>query len=224
MKYRWTPVSNNVKTGPIPVSVTHASSCPPECPLAGQGCYAQHGPLSLVWRHTPLDIDDLADRIRSLPEGSIWRHNQAGDLPGEGSRIDWHELSRIVLANQNRSGFTYTHKPVHDGPHAQHNRDCIQASNRLGFTINLSADNLQEADELASLEIGPVVAIVPHDRTVNTTTPAGRKVVICPATQRDDITCQTCQLCAKQSRSVVVGFPAHGIHRRIVSEMAALPF
>jgi hypothetical protein len=51
------------------------------------------------------------------------------------------------------------------------------------------------------------------DATDNAMTPAGRKVVVCPATQRDDVSCATCALCARQ-RDVIVGFPAHGVAKK----------
>ena len=64
--------------------------------MAG-ACYAEHGMLGgFLW--TALDrppvnssfqkgrikvrsFDEVLDAIRELPAGSIWRHNQAGDLP-----------------------------------------------------------------------------------------------------------------------------------------------
>lgn len=46
----------------------------------------------------------------------------------------------------------------------------------------------------------------------------GRKVVICPATQREGVTCATCGLCQKQ-RGAIVGFPAHGNAKKFVSQL-----
>jgi len=155
--------------------------------------------------------------IAALPAGQLWRHNQAGDLPGIGDRIDQKALSDLIDANHNRRGFTYTHKPVL-GRNAD-NRAIIARANKEGFTINLSANDLGHADRLADLHIGPVVTVLPKDQTTNTVTPAGHKVVICPATQRDDVTCQSCGLCARQ-RECIVGFPAHGISARKADAIA----
>ena len=63
---------------------------------------------------------------------------------------------------------------------------------------------------------GPVVVVLPSTTTANTTTPAGRPVVICPATQRDDVSCASCQLCQRQ-RTAIVGFPAHGARHRVIN-------
>lgn len=89
---------------------------------------------------------------------------------------------------------------------------------RGGFTINLSGNNLGHADTLADLNIGPVVVVLPSAVKTNTVTPKGRKVVVCPATQRDDVSCATCGLCQKARRSVIVGFPAHGSGKKKAEE------
>jgi len=60
-----------------------------------------------------------------------------------------------------------------------------------------------------------VVVVLPSTQNQNTVTPKGRRVVVCPATQREDVSCATCQLCQRQ-RDVIVGFPAHGTKRRVI--------
>lgn len=104
----------------------------------------------------------------------------------------------------------------------KHNRAAIATANAKGFTINLSANNLDHADKLTDLGIGPVATVLPHDFDARkTTTPQGRIVAQCPATYRDDVTCKTCGLCQKQSRRVIVGFPAHGNSKKKASAVAA---
>jgi len=51
-------------------------------------------------------------------------------------------------------------------------------------------------------------------------TPAGRKVVVCPATIRDDVSCASCQLCQRQ-RDFIIGFPAHGTSKKKASAIAS---
>jgi len=213
--------SRNSKTGPMPVSTTKSSSCPPSCALLQSGaCYAKHGPLGMFWRK----IDNGAggswrsfiDAITALPDSTIWRHNQAGDLPGIGNRIAAGMLAKLVAANRNKRGFTYTHKPMTIAV----NRRAVQHANKNGFTINLSGNNPADADRLADLNIGPVVTVMPSDFKGTTTTPQGRVIVQCPATARDDINCKSCGLCQRQ-RNTIVGFPAHGISKRKASAMAA---
>ena len=89
------------------------------------------------------------------------------------------------------------------------NLETLQLLNLCGFTVSLSADNLEEADVFYDTGL-PVVTVLPMDQMENTTTPAGRKVVVCPAVVRDDVTCSSCGLCQVQTRNVIVGFPSHG--------------
>lgn len=49
MQAHLTKVSTNVKTGPMPVSTTSKASCPDNCSLKGNGCYAESGPLGIHW-------------------------------------------------------------------------------------------------------------------------------------------------------------------------------
>lgn len=208
MQVHLTLKSANVKTGPLPVSTTSRQSCPDTCPLRKNGCYADSGPLALHWNKVTeqqrgTDWQTFCDAIAALPDGQLWRHNQAGDLPHSAGRIDSAALDLLVAANYGKRGFTYTH---HD---AALNADLLAAANIDGFTINLSANNLEHADLLADSGL-PVVTVLPITQTTNTKTPAGRAVVVCPATVRDDVSCATCQLCARADRSVIIGFPAHG--------------
>jgi hypothetical protein len=205
--------SANAKTGPIPVSTTSADTCPINCAMRSE-CYAKGGPLAIHWAAVSrgdrgTDWDDFCASIAALPEGQLWRHNQAGDLPGDGSTIDPAALGDLVAANFGRRGFTYTHY------RDTQSLEWVRRANEWGFTVNLSANDITEADTLADRGAGPVVCVVPSDAAANTLTPKGRRVVICPATIRDDVSCATCQLCQRQ-RDVIVGFPAHGSKKRII--------
>lgn len=113
--------SLNRKTGPIPVSTTDEGSCPSSCPLRGAGCYAAYGHPGGRWREVPrrgMSWADFCAAVASLPEGQLWRHNEAGDLPGDGRAIsgadglDHAALAALVDANRGRRGFTFTHRPL----------------------------------------------------------------------------------------------------------------
>lgn len=210
-RYHLTRKSGNVKTGPIPVTTTSADTCPDACPLkAGNGCYADGGPLAIHWRALTQgkrggSLEELCEAIEGFPEGTLWRHNQAGDLPGVGDLIDTAALLKLAAANRGRKGFTFTHKPM-----TWDNAVAVQSANAMGFTVNLSANNLHHADELLSAACAPVVAIVPEDMPGKFVTPEGYRGVVCPAQQRDDMDCARCGLCQKQDRGVVIGFRVHG--------------
>lgn len=217
IKYHLTSVSSNSKTGPIPVSTTSRNSCPEACELKGSGCYAESGPLRLHWdavgADRGYDLDKFCNEISKLPKRQLWRYGQAGDLPGDGINIDTESLVKIVQANKGRSGFAFTHYP----PTAD-NAQAIAAANQAGFTINLSADDLEEADELAELAIGPVVVLLPEDQKTPVKTAGGRLVIVCPATVTKDVDCSVCGICAKQ-RKAIVGFPVHGTSKRKAAQV-----
>lgn len=226
--FHLTLVSGNSKTGPIPVSTTSADTCPPTCPFQGSGCYAEQGHVGMHWRKVTKGARGAAWRtflaaVRTITDGQLWRHNQAGDLPGAGNRIAVKQLRELVDASKHSRPFTYTHKPVlGTSALATSNREAVAAANRDGFVINLSGNNLRHADELADLGIGPVVTVLPSDAPPVTYTPKGRRVIGCPAQTRDDVTCSTCQLCAKRDRrGIIVGFFAHGSSHRKASAIAA---
>jgi hypothetical protein len=191
------------------------------------------GDHSGAWRAHLADLDAvLAKRREREGIGAPWRMNQAGDLPGLADWIDAERLAEVVALNARHAagGFTYTHKPVRAldvksaTPSAARlaaaNRRAVAAANAQGFTINLSANDLDHADALADLGVAPVVVLLPADAPEKTTTPQGRRVVVCPAQTREGVTCATCRLCSRSARSVVVGFRAHGAGSRQVAEVA----
>ena len=218
--------SRNRKIGKIPVSTSGAGTCPPDCPLKAAGCYADGGPLAIFWRAVTdggqgLAYGDFLAEVESLPPGQLWRHNQAGDLqpdPIDPGTLDHAALMDLAAANIGRRGFTYTHYDVIQNPA---NRRSIAAANRAGFTVNLSANNLQHADQLAETGAGPVATVLPANTTDKALeTPAGRPVAVCPATYDPATSCDRCQLCQRQNRRVIVGFPAHGFRTRKADQIA----
>ncbi len=210
--------SLNRKLGGIPVSITDQRSCPPSCPLQGQGCYAEFHVLGYHWRRTAtrgISWRAFCLKVAALPPGQLWRHNEAGDLPGVGDDLNVPALKALVHANRGRRGFTFTHLPLRSLPH----RRAVKHANASGFTINLSADSLADADAKADRNLGPVAVVLPSDApTRGIRTPAGRHVVVCPA-EVSGLTCSECRLCAHATRKSIVGFRAHGQSKAMVSEL-----
>lgn len=235
--YHLTLKSTNSKVGAIPVSTTSSTTCPTSCPLKGNGCYAQSGPLAIHWKAVTdgkrgMTFDEFTQQISSLPVGQIWRYAQAGDLPGEGDAIDRDQLRALAGANAGRPVIAYTHKPPVGA-----NLDALQEAASLGMRINLSADSLDEADDF--IDIGLPAVVVLHEdygrktskgewseslseyrarlKTLVRTTPRGRDIAVCPATFVDT-NCAACGICANKSQiDVVVGFPAHGTSRKKIN-------
>ncbi len=96
----------------------------------------------------------------------------------------------------------------------------LTRANRQGFTVNASTESLSGADHALSLGL-PAVTVVRNDQPVPQRTPAGTRVVVCPAQTRSDVACADCQLCSKADRGCVVAFLAHGTQAKKVN--AALP-
>lgn len=222
--------SSNKKTGPMPVSISSADTCPHACPLSkarseaagkqGGGCYAETGPLSWHWKKVTqglvgLEYNEFLDTIRGLPENTIWRHNQAGDLPGIGDVLDTNALAALVDANRGKRGYTYTHKPLVGSAE----RESISRANKRGFTVNLSGNNPAHADELAELDIAPVTTLVPLGTPVKSLTPAGRTIIRCPA-ETSKVNCKECGACAVPGRKSIIGFTVHGTRARVANEIA----
>ena len=239
--------SRNQKVGKVPVSTSGKGTCPDTCPMKASGaCYASGGPLALFWdkvtnNEAGTNYDRFLQQVKELPEGQFWRHNQAGDLqpsPQFADTIDAPKLVDLVEANRGKCGFTFTHYSPIDN---MVNEFAIYAANQNGFTINLSGNTPEHADQLAATNCGPVVSVLPLEyqrkgkgkeftesldeykarlATLPQTTPGGRKLVVCPATYRENTNCNDCRLCQKANRKTVVGFPSHGRSKRKADAIA----
>jgi hypothetical protein len=218
-----TTVSGNAKVGPIPVSTTEEKSCPKECSLNGNDCYARFGPLSIHWKKVGSgrgdNWDSFCKRVGKFLKNQLWRHNQAGDLPqDENGKIDKKKCEKLLKASSHTRGWTYTHY----NPFDSHNQKIIKKMNKSsGMTVNLSSDNVSQADEFFKLGIAPVVTILPEncEKTGNFT-PGGIPIVICPAQKVENMNCATCKLCQVKNRKSIVGFIAHGTaKKRLTSKL-----
>ena len=106
VKVHITARSSNGKVGKIPVTTTEESSCPTTCPFYGGGCYAKSGfHLRNHWQKVSkgergTDWTGLTDFIKSLKQGQLFRHNQAGDMPHIEGLIRLDLLKSLVDANK----------------------------------------------------------------------------------------------------------------------------
>lgn len=218
-QYHLSRLSANKKLGGIPASTTSNDTCPDRCSFKGNGCYAESGNLGIHFRAVSdrkrgTDLDTFCDQVRLLPRRQLWRWAQAGDLPGDGLRIHRPSLNKLVAANRGRSGYGYTHL----SPFDPDNAEAIKYANGQGFTLNLSAETLAEADDYVALGVGPVVVTLPADQTENLTTPQGHTVIVCPASI-GDTTCALCGVCAVATRKSIIGFPSHGSGKKRVEKV-----
>jgi len=227
MNYQLSPQTANVKLGFMAASISSKETCPDACPLKKEGCYGAYGPINWVWTKVSKgtigkSFGELLTSLKALPKGYAFRHNQVGDLMGLNNEIDTPKLRELTAAVKHLVAWTYTHKPiVQSDSVALANRKAIQEANQNGFTINISTNNIAEVDAALALGIAPVCTILPLGAANTSYTANGAKVIKCPAQYRDNITCNSCRLCAVSNRSVVVGFEAHGAKTKQVSAAAA---
>jgi hypothetical protein len=219
-----TAVSRNAKTGPIPVVTVSRDTCPNTCPFKNAGCYAEGGPLRLHWDRVTRDgttMVELAKSIKRLPKKQLWRYGQAGDIP-----TCPEELDTLITANAGRPVLAYSHR---------RDVETIARMTNAGFHINLSCDSLAQVDEIADGVSAVVVVSSEYQRRADETqtqfrkrlggklkmtTPAGRPVALCPQTYIDNLTCQSCGLCASPRKNhTVVAFPSHGSRKRLVDRV-----
>lgn len=222
MNFHFTAISKNSKVGAIPTTMSDSRTCPDVCPLKGNGCYAESGPISWGWKKVnngtmSISFDALLGRIKKIHRGTLWRHNTVGDLVGHNDIIDVKALESLYKANKGKKGYTYTH---YDVLSLESNARAVKEANDNGFTINVSANNFNHADKLVSLGIAPVVTVLPMDAPKVSYTDAGNKVVVCPAQTRDKVNCANCGLCQLVDRSYIIGFLAHGSRKKKANEIA----
>jgi len=222
MNTAFTPISGNGKTGPIPTSTSARETCPETCPFYDAGCYAKAGPQAIHWRKVTtgergLAWDAFLAAVRRIQRGQLWRHNVSGDLRHTAGKINRAELRQLTAANRGRKGFTYTHHAL-----TGHNVAALQEANAAGFTVNASCESVDTADQVMTDHGLPAVAVVTSAETRRFfTTSTGRRVITCPATIHDGVTCSTCGLCQRADRDFIVAFPAHGNAKRKVDAIIA---
>ena len=212
--------TGNSKAGVMPVTTSSKTTCPDTCSLKEKGCYARYSFLGAYWEKltngqakNSLDFTGLLDAIRRLPKGQLWRHNQAGDLLHNSGVIDGDSLKNLVNANKGKRAIVYTHHL----PSVGNNASLIKLANDNGLTVNLSSDTLEQADEYIALSIAPVVTLLQLGSDKVSYTPAGNKVVKCPADKVKGITCASCGLCALSNREYIIGFEVHGTAKKAIN-------
>jgi hypothetical protein len=216
LRFHLTLQSGNAKTGLIAVTTSSRATCSPTCAFFQNGCYADGGPLRFHWdkvsrgeRGKPWR-EHLAD-LAVLPAGSKLRLNQAGDLPATDGKLSRLYARALVAAVKHLKAWTYSHHKL-----TPSNLQILRFLNRQGLTVNASTETESAADAAVAAGLPAVLTVDSAEARVQWNTAAGNRVIVCPAQQRDGVTCSDCMLChsSGRGRRVIVAFLAHGTGRR----------
>jgi hypothetical protein len=228
MLFRFVYPSSNKKTGPIAVITADRSTCPKTCPFLGNGCYAEQPPLRWKWDKLSRDkkgitLEELLDKMRGLRKGTIVRYGDAGDLPGNGTRIDRDAVLALAdTAKENKLIlFGYTHYLTTPKKDRRYNIRVIKEAISRGFHINISVESIKEAKKYSRMKL-PVAAVFIGKEDLKKYSMAGVKIKRCVATTKN-ASCWSCgnvPYCAQTKRVAAVGFQVHGSYatkRRAIS-------
>lgn len=199
------------KTGKVSATYAPFASCPTTCPLQANGCYAGNGKVAIVMRRlgeeaaarnaTPREIAEAeAAAIRGLTGKRALRLHVGGDCADEETASIVATAAEEYSAKHGAKVWGYTHA------WAGVARTAWRNVSMLASVHTVTAAKL-------ALKRGYTPAIVIKEHASKAYTVDGLKVIPCPATIRDDITCEKCKLCWT-SRNAAVGFPAHGAQTR----------
>ena len=244
-RYLLQDATGDRKTGRIAATYAPRSTCPPSCGFYTKGCYALAGfRTAHTWARISVPgADGLEGRaehpqVASADAGETWdnvlawvplavrrsphgllRWGIAGDLPGDGERVDALKTADLVRTVDRAGGqlIAYTHRSDPETlALAMWARD-------LGQALNVSCDHAGESDAVMSTGL-PCVTVMPHAPTVDgkpwktDRTPEGKPIVQCPAEWSEGVQCVTCgngrPLCSRAERTYAVGFSAHGTAKK----------
>ena len=210
--------STNAKLGRMAATYRTADSCPSYCPLMGSGCYAAGRIFAIPERTGQEGHGALLALRETLPTGGALRANVCGDLLDSGTFDTEHAaaLSAVATGRPDVDVWTYTHAWPELSP------DAVP-----GVTVNASTESV-DGIRAARAAGWPVVVVDSVDNPLAGTTVDGVRVVACPATVRDGVTCESCRLCARPATSPrtgrprpVVSFRVHGPARKRAAAVVA---
>ena len=204
---------------------THAPqhSCPSECPLLRNGCYAEAGYVGIhTWRlnnageATPdANAREEAKAIRALPDdpkAALLRLHVVGDCSTPTAASTVAAAAEEWQVRNNAPAYAYTHA-WRRVPHAAWR----------GVSVLASCETLEETRAAMGAGYGAALVVAEHTSD-KATTRGDVKVIPCP-NQTRDITCADCRLCfnadALRERRAVIAFAAHGVAKKRVQRAIA---
>jgi len=187
------------------------TSCPTNCSLLNNGCYAQFGNVRLqsIGTYSTEDGKVFLRELKRIPHGAALRLHVSGDVMADGD-LDVDYLDAIILGAKERPdvkmyGYTHAWRVI----------DRKRFVFPENLTLSASCEQPEEVKEARAAGWDTVI-VLPYDIK-------GKRfgdVVVCP-NQTVGMTCDKCRLCFKPNRSLTVGFKAHGRGRlRVTSHLS----
>lgn len=202
--------SDNAKTGLVHATYASQNSCPSSCPLRGNGCYAEHGPMG-IWTSkvknagpdaTPIEVAQAeAIAIDKTLSGRLdLRLHVVGDCATNEAAAIVSEAALHVL-RKDRQAWSYTHAAA-------------DVERRAWGKVSVLASGERPEQILAYQNKGYATAMVVDkfegDKLYQRD---GLKILPCP-NQTRGVKCVDCRLCLDDSRlhkqGITIGFTPHG--------------
>lgn len=202
--------SDNMKTGLVHATYASQNSCPSSCPLRGNGCYAESGPMAIWTRRVNtagLDADPLEIALaeaEAISERLSGRHHLrlhvVGDCATNEAAAIVSEAALYVL-KKGRKAWTYSHAGA-------------DVERRAWGRVSVLASAERPEQVLALQDKGYATAMV-IDRfdSDKLFVRDGIKILPCP-NQTRGVKCTECRLCLDDNRlhanRITIGFTPHG--------------
>jgi hypothetical protein len=203
----FTEVSENAKIGVCSATMVAQVTCPPTCPLRGNGCYGESGPLGIHFRRMGREATSADDVIRA--ECELIRASKNLHLPLRlhvvGDCLTEDHAHMLAHACEIRKGpvWTYTHS-----------WRTIPRSAFGAISVMASCESLAQVAEARGRGYSASL-VIPRD------VPNPRAYIICPS-QVTGVTCVECRLCLNADRlKRPVAFGVHGARAKAAAAAAA---
>lgn len=206
--------SHNHKLGPIPATSRGQSTCPRDCPMYGQGCYAENR----NGRPSPFDM------VEKSLAGTPKRRLTMGDLV----RRQWRKVPPAIRFNVSGDYLTPLGTPDHAYIAETNDLATSQPWVAWGYThawrrmvpslfryiVRASTETPEDIAAAVAAGWRTVVVDLPADdpETLIDTVVAGQRVIQCPVTNGKAASCADCRLCGRDL-PIVIAFPVHGSRR-----------
>ncbi len=217
--------SANIKiAGSQKVDTTYATienSCPNDCPIKNNGCYASLGPINIIvrkldneaFKFTGLDVAraeakaiDNSYGSGQVPEGRFLRLHSAGDSKTiKGSRLINSAVKRWKKRGGKENGvWSYTHAWKNVPRHVWKD-----------VSMLASISSVKEVKAAQEQGYAPAIMVEEHlsDKTYILPN-SSIKWIPCPAQTKEDVACTDCKLCMDADRlykdGYGIAFAVHG--------------